>query len=160
MPSRFARAGFADRLANVWNEAFDERVELLRSLPRGHRMSISNQLLLFNSDDFVVNDDVLQRLYAASPKLPPIIRYYDDLDDKLRSIAEPVKQFLFELHLSALRRASIFRASTLGPNCFLSIYSYSSSAPIAVWARRFCTLRGRIHYSMSIYVRWSRQDKD
>lgn len=36
MPSRYARAVFEDRLADVWNDAFDERVELLRSLPKGH----------------------------------------------------------------------------------------------------------------------------
>jgi len=33
MPSRYARAVFEDRLASVWNDAFDERVALLRSLP-------------------------------------------------------------------------------------------------------------------------------
>ena len=36
MPSRYARAVFEDRLANVWNDAFDERVNLLRALPKGH----------------------------------------------------------------------------------------------------------------------------
>jgi integrase len=36
MPTRYARAVFEDRLAGVWNDAFDDRVELLRSLPRGH----------------------------------------------------------------------------------------------------------------------------
>jgi len=36
MPSRYARAVFEDRLAHVWNDAFDERVSLLRSLPKGH----------------------------------------------------------------------------------------------------------------------------
>ncbi|SEK12423.1 site-specific integrase [Paraburkholderia diazotrophica] len=34
MPSRYARAVFEDRLAGVWNEAFDDRVALLRALPR------------------------------------------------------------------------------------------------------------------------------
>lgn len=36
MPSRYARAVFEDRLANVWNDAFDDRVALLRALPKGH----------------------------------------------------------------------------------------------------------------------------
>jgi len=36
MPSRYARAVFEDRLANVWNDAFDERDNLLRALPKGH----------------------------------------------------------------------------------------------------------------------------
>jgi hypothetical protein len=35
MPSRYARAVFEDRLASVWNDAFDDRVTLLRSLPKG-----------------------------------------------------------------------------------------------------------------------------
>lgn len=35
MPSRYARAVFEDRLANVWNDAFDDRVALLRALPKG-----------------------------------------------------------------------------------------------------------------------------
>ena len=34
MPARYARAVFEDRLANVWNNAFDDRVSLLRALPR------------------------------------------------------------------------------------------------------------------------------
>jgi hypothetical protein len=33
MPSRYARAVFEDRLAGVWNDAFDDRVALLRALP-------------------------------------------------------------------------------------------------------------------------------
>jgi hypothetical protein len=36
MPSRYARAVFEDRLATVWNDAFDDRVTLLRALPEGH----------------------------------------------------------------------------------------------------------------------------
>jgi len=36
MPARYARAVFEDRLAGVWNDAFDDRVELLRALPGGH----------------------------------------------------------------------------------------------------------------------------
>lgn len=35
MPARYARAVFEDRLAGVWNDAFDDRVELLRAIPRG-----------------------------------------------------------------------------------------------------------------------------
>ncbi|HEM7878106.1 site-specific integrase [Burkholderia contaminans] len=35
MPSRYARAVFEDRLAGVWNDAFDERVALVRALPPG-----------------------------------------------------------------------------------------------------------------------------
>ncbi|WP_230405295.1 site-specific integrase [Undibacterium rugosum] len=36
MPSRYARAVFEDRLASVWNDAFDDRVAVLRALPKGH----------------------------------------------------------------------------------------------------------------------------
>jgi hypothetical protein len=35
MPSRYARAVFEDRLADVWNDSFDDRVALLRAIPRG-----------------------------------------------------------------------------------------------------------------------------
>jgi integrase len=34
MPLRYAKAVFEDRLATVWNDAFDERVAIVRSLPR------------------------------------------------------------------------------------------------------------------------------
>ncbi len=36
MPSRYARAVFEDRLASVWNTAFDDRVALLRAIPKEH----------------------------------------------------------------------------------------------------------------------------
>lgn len=36
MPIRYARAVFEDRLATVWNDAFDDRVALLRALPKGY----------------------------------------------------------------------------------------------------------------------------
>lgn len=35
MPSRYARAVFEDRLADVWNDSFDDRVSLLRAIPKG-----------------------------------------------------------------------------------------------------------------------------
>ncbi|MEN3032026.1 tyrosine-type recombinase/integrase [Chromobacterium amazonense] len=35
MPARYARAVFEDRLSSIWNEAFDDRVTLLRSIPKG-----------------------------------------------------------------------------------------------------------------------------
>jgi hypothetical protein len=35
MPLHYARAVFEDRLANVWNNAFDDRVAILRALPAG-----------------------------------------------------------------------------------------------------------------------------
>jgi integrase len=35
MPSRYARAVFEDRLSSVWNNAFDDRIALLRALPKG-----------------------------------------------------------------------------------------------------------------------------
>lgn len=36
MPSRYARALFKDRLAGVLNNAFDDRVTLLRAIPKEH----------------------------------------------------------------------------------------------------------------------------
>ncbi|WP_232487740.1 tyrosine-type recombinase/integrase [Burkholderia ubonensis] len=35
MPSRYAKAVFESRLASVWNDEFDDRVAVLRALPRG-----------------------------------------------------------------------------------------------------------------------------
>ncbi|MGY6254735.1 site-specific integrase [Paraburkholderia caledonica] len=35
MPSRYARAVFENRLASVWSDEFDDRVAVLRSLPKG-----------------------------------------------------------------------------------------------------------------------------
>ena len=35
MPSRYARAAFENRLASVWSDEFDDRVAVLRSLPKG-----------------------------------------------------------------------------------------------------------------------------
>jgi integrase len=35
MPLRYARAVFEDRLSSVWNNKFDDRVEVLRSIPAG-----------------------------------------------------------------------------------------------------------------------------
>jgi hypothetical protein len=32
-PLRYARAVFEDRLASVWNDKFDDRVEVLRNIP-------------------------------------------------------------------------------------------------------------------------------
>jgi len=128
---------FEDRLANVWNDTFDERVELLRSLPRGHSMSIWNQQQLFEADDDVVNDDILQRLYAALPKLPPLIRYYDDFDDKLRSIAEPEKQSRFELSINGVAASVDFsrfdpRAALLFKHLFIFILGTDRSVGTAM----------------------------
>jgi len=65
-------------------------------------MSIWNQQQLFKGDGDVVNDDILQRLYAVLPKLPPVIRYYDDFDNELRSIPAPEKQTRFELSINGV----------------------------------------------------------
>lgn len=65
-------------------------------------MSIWNQQQLFGPDDDLVNNDIVQRLYATLPKLPPLIRYYDDFDDRLRSIAEPAKLSRFELSINGV----------------------------------------------------------
>lgn len=66
-------------------------------------MSIWNQQQLFRGDGDFVNDDILQRLYAVLPKLPPLIRYYDDFDDELRSIPVPEEQTRFELSINGAR---------------------------------------------------------
>lgn len=48
-------------------------------------------------------DDVVGLLCAALPDLPPVIRYYDDFDDKSRSIRAPVEQSVFDLSINGNR---------------------------------------------------------
>lgn len=36
MPQKYARAVFEDRLSSVWSDVMDDRVEILRSIPKGH----------------------------------------------------------------------------------------------------------------------------
>lgn len=48
-------------------------------------------------------DDVIGMLCAALPVLPPVIRYYDDFDDKPRSIRAPAEQSVFELSINGNR---------------------------------------------------------
>jgi integrase len=45
-------------------------------------------------------DDVIERLLAAMPALPPVIRYYDDFDDTQHSIRDPVGTAVFELAIN------------------------------------------------------------
>ena len=35
MPSKYARAVFEDRISSVWSNIMDDRVEVLRSIPKG-----------------------------------------------------------------------------------------------------------------------------
>ncbi|WP_245763552.1 site-specific integrase [Paraburkholderia diazotrophica] len=44
--------------------------------------------------------DVVERLLQALPALPPVIRYYDDFDDKQYSIRDPVDAIVFELAIN------------------------------------------------------------
>jgi integrase len=48
-------------------------------------------------------DDVIGMLCAALPALPPVIRYYDDFDDRSRSIHAPVEQLVFDLLINGER---------------------------------------------------------
>jgi hypothetical protein len=100
-------------------------------------MSIWNQQQLFEADDDVVNDDILQRLSAALPKLPPLIRYYDDFDDKLRSIADPDKQSRFELSINGVTTSVDFsrfdpRAALLFKHLFVFILGTDRSVGTAM----------------------------
>lgn len=36
MPKRYARAVFEDRLADVWSQVMDDRIEILKAIPQGH----------------------------------------------------------------------------------------------------------------------------
>ncbi|WP_244272895.1 site-specific integrase [Burkholderia lata] len=44
--------------------------------------------------------DVIDRVLAALPVLPPFIRYYDDFDDTQHSIHDPASAMLFELAIN------------------------------------------------------------
>lgn len=65
-------------------------------------MSIWNQAELFGNHADFNHNDILQRLYAVLPKLPPLLRYYDEFDDKLRSIAAPETQTRFDLSVNGV----------------------------------------------------------
>jgi integrase len=100
-------------------------------------MSIWNQQQLFDGDDDIVNDDILQRLYAVLPKLPPLIRYHDDFDDKLRSIAEPEKQAQFALSINGVMTNVDFsrfdqRAALLFKHLFVFILGTDRSVGTAM----------------------------
>ena len=49
------------------------------------------------------SNDVLTRLCAALPRLPSVLRYYDEFDDVVRSIRNPENQASFELFLNGTR---------------------------------------------------------
>lgn len=44
--------------------------------------------------------DAIERLLKALPALPPVIRYYDDFDDKQYSIRDPAGAIVFELAIN------------------------------------------------------------
>lgn len=48
----------------------------------------------------VQSESVIQDIISQLPPLPPVLRYYDDFDDKLRSINHPDKSSVFEFHLN------------------------------------------------------------
>ncbi|WP_233887968.1 site-specific integrase [Paraburkholderia flagellata] len=48
-------------------------------------------------------DDVIEILCAELPDLPPVIRYYDDFNDRPRSIRAPLEQPVFELLINGNR---------------------------------------------------------
>lgn len=50
---------------------------------------------LFRSLD-AAQDDPIEKVLAALPILPPVIRYYDDFDDCVRSISDPEDSGSFE----------------------------------------------------------------
>ncbi|WP_239482936.1 site-specific integrase [Paraburkholderia sp. C35] len=44
--------------------------------------------------------DIIERLLRALPALPPVVRYYDDFDDKQYSIRDPSNTMVFELAIN------------------------------------------------------------
>lgn len=61
------------------------------------------------------DSDVLARLCASLPRLPSVLRYYDEFDDTIRSINNPEDQTIFELLLNGTRTRLEF--ARLGPEC-------------------------------------------
>lgn len=55
----------------------------MRQLPRSHQQSEAA---------------VLRHLTSQLPPLPPVIRYHDDFEDRLRTISDPRKAECFEIH--------------------------------------------------------------
>ncbi|KRB81049.1 site-specific integrase [Noviherbaspirillum sp. Root189] len=59
------------------------------------------------------DNDVLAHLCASLPKLPSVLRYYDEFDDAIRSIRNPEGQAIFELRYGGRRNRLDF--ARLGP---------------------------------------------
>ena len=102
MPLRYARAVFEDRLAGVWNNAFDDRVTLLRSLYENVRMNRSATSFEPISPSAGA-DDPVDHVIACLPPLPSVIRYYDEFDDTARSIPNPTDTDKFEVWINGTR---------------------------------------------------------
>ena len=65
---------------------------------RNNNLKEDHPALLSNSDPQSVHSlSVIDDIIAKLPPLPPVIRYYDDFDDKIRSINHPDQVDVFEL---------------------------------------------------------------
>lgn len=86
---------------------------------------------------------MLVQLCAALPKLPPVIRYYDEFEDEMRSIKDPENQGTLEL--SIFGRRTILDLSLLGTSHalvfkHLFIYTLGQDLSIVSVANYFSSL--------------------
>jgi hypothetical protein len=63
------------------------------------------------------SNDILARLCASLPKLPSVLRYYDEFDDTVRSIKNPENQPIFDLLFGGIRTRLDF--TRIGNECGL-----------------------------------------
>lgn len=81
--------------------------------------------------------DILDRLYKVLPKLPPLIRYYDEFEDMLRSITTPEEQTKFELSINGVQMSIDFsrfhpRSALLFKHLFVFIVALDRSVSTAM----------------------------
>lgn len=75
--------------------------------------------------------EILARLCAALPKLPSVLRYYDEFDDTIRSIQNPDGQTEFELFLNGRRNRLEF-ARDMHDIIFKHVFAFKLAQDIGV----------------------------
>lgn len=79
------------------------------------------------------DSDVLAHLCASLPRLPSVLRYYDEFDDTIRSVRNPEDQAIFELLFGGSRTRLDF--ARLGPECgfiFKHVFAFILSQDLSV----------------------------
>jgi len=79
MPRLYARAYFETKLSEVWNETLMRSSMLLGSPLIGARLD------RYSQGPSKIRT-AIEEIVRSLPELPPVIRYYDDFEDKIRTI--------------------------------------------------------------------------